>query len=157
MQVIQHLHCATAPCRMNGNDWANGLISRVLHISHGQWTFWNLTLHDLQRGYLRLQNRKAVMAEIGVFLESGPADLPVESKFLLEIDYSSLLRSSFDCQLYWVRTMKAAMQAGRRVTTLLQRNNGAGTRRRQAKRMSSRTETRITVDTSIIERQIYLQ
>ncbi len=154
MRVIQRLHCATAPCRMNGDDWVKGLISRVLHISHGQWTFRNFTLHDQQRGYLRLKNREAVLAEIGVLLESDPADLPAESKFLLEIDYSSLLRSSFDRQSYWVRAMKAARQAGRRVATL-QRNNGAGARRRQAKRASRRKETRATVDTTDIERQIY--
>ena len=82
------------------------------------------------------------------------SDSAAESKFMLEIDYSSLLRSSFDRQSYWVRAMKAARQAGRRVATL-QRNNGAGARRRQAKRASRRTEKRATVDTTDIERQIH--
>ena len=81
------------------------------------------------------------MAEIEVLLEMDPADLPVESKFLLEIDYSSLLRSSFERQSYWVRAMKAARHAGRRVATL-QRNNGAAARRRQAQRASNRTGTK---------------
>ena len=50
MRPIQNLHCATAPCRLNGRDWVSGLISRVLHVSHGQWTFRNFTLHSQQRG-----------------------------------------------------------------------------------------------------------
>ena len=155
MRVIQNLHCATAPCRMNGGDWVKGLISRVLHISHGQWTFRNFTLHDQQRGYLRLKNRNAVMAEIEVLMEMDPEDLPAESKFLLEIDYSSLLRSSFERQSYWVRAMKAARHAGRRVVNV-QRNNGAAARRRQARQRASRSsQGRAIVDTSTVEQQIY--
>lgn len=37
MRVIQRLHCATAPCRMNGNDWVKGLISRVLHMDFSEF------------------------------------------------------------------------------------------------------------------------
>ena len=99
---------------MNGADWVKNFISRLLHISHGQWVLRNFTLHDQTRGYLRLQERRQVLEEMDRLAEADPADIPQESLFLLEVDFSSLLRLSFERQSYWVMAMKAARRAGQR-------------------------------------------
>ena len=55
---MQQFHCATASCRMNGDDWMKHFINHILHLSHSQWIFRNITLHHRTQGGLcqRLAN-----------------------------------------------------------------------------------------------------
>ena len=89
-------------------------ISHLLQISHSQWIFRNYTLHDKQRGYLRLRARKEVLREIHELLETPPSEVPPESQYLLELDHSALYKASYETQAYWVLALKAARRAGRR-------------------------------------------
>ena len=104
----ENFHCAASPCRMNGAEWVNHFIPRILHIFQGQWVLQNFTLHDQTRGYLRLQERQQVLEEIDRLADEDPSNIPQESRFLLEVDFRSLLRSFFERQSYWVMVMKAA-------------------------------------------------
>ena len=124
-------------------------ISHILHLSHSQWIFRNVTLHDSISGTLRLRKRVDVLREVESLLETDPLAVPPESKFLLEFDFTSLYRSSFERQTYWVRAIKAARRAGRR-TALLRSRRGAGARRRASK--ARRTMPRLNL--SLVEEQI---
>ena len=130
---LQRTNCAGAPCRMNGDDWMKHFISRILQITHSQWIFRNITLHDKMRGTLRLKGRKVVLKEVGRLIETDPSDVPPKSQFLLEFDFNSLYRASFEKQTYWVRAIKAARRAGRR-TAQMQSHRSAGARRRAARK-----------------------
>ena len=66
-------------------------------------------------------------------MDIDPMGVPPESRFLLEFDFDSLYRTSFEKQTYWVRAMKAAHRAGRR-TAQRQSRIGAGVRRRASKK-----------------------
>jgi len=110
--AIQDAHCATSPCRMNGSDWMKHFISHLLHLSHSQWICRNITLHDKLRGTLFLRKREDVLKELDSLIETDPEELPAERRFLLEFDFDSLYRSSFENQTYWVRAIKAARRAG---------------------------------------------
>jgi hypothetical protein len=89
-----------------------GFVSHLVQLSHSQWIFCNFTLHDKQRGYLRLQWRKEVLQEVEQLLDTPPDELPQDSQYLLELDYSTLYNALFECQSYWVLAMKAARCAG---------------------------------------------
>ena len=117
---------------MNGDDWMRYFISHILNMTHSQWIFRNVTLHDSICGTFRLRNREEVLREVETLLETDPLEVPAESKFLLEFDFDSLYRSSFERQTYWVRAIKAARRAGRR-TALLRSRRGAGAHRRASK------------------------
>ena len=121
-----------------------------MHVSHGQWTFRNFTLHSQQRGGPTLQNRAEVLEEIERLLDVEPEQLPAESRFLLEFDHSAMGRLSFARQSYWVRAMRAARWAGRR-TALQHRRAGGGHHRRQARLPQGRTRV---VDTRAVQRRI---
>ena len=149
IHLIQTAHCAAAPCTMIGDDWMKHFISHILHLSHAQWVFRNTTLHDTSRGVLRLADRKAVILEIEKLLDTDPADIPPGSRFLLEMDFDSLYRSSFEKQSYWVRGMAAAIRNGKRAATLRARR-GASARRREARRPA----TRLTINTDAVELQL---
>ena len=47
-------------------------------------------------------------------MQLPPEDIPEESRFLLEIDFSKLQNDSTAKQSYWVHAIKAAVTAGRR-------------------------------------------
>ena len=133
MGRLQQFHCATASCRMNGEDWMKHFIHHILHLSHSQWIFRNITLHHRTQGYLRLKERKDVLQQIDTLIETDPDTVPEASKFLLEFDHNALYRSSFEHQVYWVAAIKAATKAGRRVACM-----GASARRRAARRRATR-------------------
>ena len=117
---IQHFHLAISSISssyLNGEDWTKKFISELLHITHSQWVYRNLILHDRQRGYLRLQEREAVQSEIERLMDTRPDEIPTESKFLLEFDYDRLQSSNVELQQYWVLAMKSARRAGRRVAS----------------------------------------
>jgi hypothetical protein len=43
---IQQAYLAGSPSPLNGRDWVKSFISELLTISHTQWLFRNITLHD---------------------------------------------------------------------------------------------------------------
>ena len=82
-------------------------------------------------------------------LETDPLEVLAESKFLLEFDFDSLYRSSFERQTYWVQAIKAARRVGRQ-TALLRSRRGAGARRRAGR--AQRTQP--TIDVSVVVEQM---
>ncbi len=91
IMTIQRLHCATASCMINGNNWTSHFISRILQLSHSQWIFRNITLHDRSRGIIKLHKRRDVLLEVDRLMAVDPSELPQERKFLLKMSFSSLL------------------------------------------------------------------
>jgi hypothetical protein len=101
-------------CRLTGNDWMRAFISHLLQMSHSQWIFRNYTLHDKQRGYLCLRLRSDILREIQELLETPLSGVPLESRYLLELDHSSMYNAMYKEQTYWVLAIKAARRAGQR-------------------------------------------
>jgi hypothetical protein len=145
--AIQDIHCRlSSSCRLTGADWMKAFISHLLQISHSQWIFRNYTLHDKQRGYLRLRLCLTVLREIHKLLETPPSEVPPESQYLLEIDHSTMYTASYEDQAYWVLAMKAARRAGRQ-TTISRRARG----RSQRSRLAATRETRLRYGFSGLE------
>ena len=49
---IQQTYLAGSNSRINGRDWVSRFIKELLAISHTQWLFRNITLHDRKRGFI---------------------------------------------------------------------------------------------------------
>ena len=147
--AIQDTHCRLSTCRMNGRDWMKHFVSHLLRISHSQWCYRNFVLHNRTRGCLRLKARKEILLEIERLVDMDPDKVPLESQFLLEMDFDSLYNSSYEKQYYWVRAMKAARRAGRRTAFLNSRRSAAARRQNQ-----HRQKPRHTVKAANLEAQI---
>ena len=80
-----------------------------------QWVFRNVSLHDRSVGYLQHLQRRKVLIEIDRLLQLNPTELPMDSRYLLEMDFSMPQNNSLVEQSYWIMAMKAALCAGRRV------------------------------------------
>ena len=133
IERIQQQHSAISVSTMNGGDWCKYFISRLLQISHSQWIFRNTTLHDAVRGTIKLQRRREVLQEIERLAEVDPEEVAEESRFLLEMDFTTLARAPVERQSYWVYAMKAAWKAGKRRAGRLSKM-GRRERRREEQR-----------------------
>mmetsp|Transcript_28742 Transcript_28742/g.61287 ORF Transcript_28742/g.61287 Transcript_28742/m.61287 type:complete len:130 (-) Transcript_28742:320-709(-) len=88
--------------------------------------------------------------EIEKPLDIDPANIPAERKFLLEMDFDGLYRSSFEKQSYWVVAMKAAYTRAEQRKASVRRRQRASTRRRSAKQCRIRP----TLDNGAMMQQI---
>ena len=58
-----------------------------------------------------MQKRQEVLAEVDRLAEVDPILLPERSRYLLKIDFPSLLNGHLEKPSYWVLAMKAAVKA----------------------------------------------
>jgi hypothetical protein len=121
---IQNFHLAMSSSFINGADWAKQFISKILHITHSQWIFRNFSLHDNRNGYLHKKKADEIALELESLAGLAPEDVPAESRFLLEINFSDLNKSNVEMQQYWILAINAALTAQRR-----QRARGARAKR----------------------------
>jgi hypothetical protein len=86
---------------LNGKDWTWQFISRILQLTHLQWIFWNISLHDKTNGYLCNKKADKILQLINEFAEVAPEDVPKDSRFLLKINFSKLTKAHLETQTYW--------------------------------------------------------
>jgi hypothetical protein len=50
---IQRFHLSMSSSYLNGSDWTKQFISKLLQLTHSQWIYRNISLHDKKQGYLQ--------------------------------------------------------------------------------------------------------
>lgn len=128
---IQQAYLAGSPSPLNGRDWVKSFISELLQISHTQWLFRNITLHDKRQGHLATTRKKELLAEIEKLHKTPIDDIPPESKFLLDCDLDDLKAADNDHQEQWIDAILAARKAGLRLRRLNIRLHRQSRHRRQ--------------------------
>jgi hypothetical protein len=118
---------------MNASDWTKQLISKLLHITHGQWIYRNISRHHTKLGLLKDMERRQLLVEIDRLMSIDPSDVPEESKFLLEIDFWAIPVASTERQSYWVHAVRAAVKSGRRAAHYKHRDRLAPAREEDSK------------------------
>ena len=131
-KCLQQLHLRSTPCRINADDWCKQFIARLIKISHTQWVFRNLTLHDAQFGHLAMLRRAELARELEGLQALDPQDVPPESAFLLDFDPADLAESDISKQEQWILAMQAARKAGMMIRG--RRRRWQQTRRRLCRR-----------------------
>jgi hypothetical protein len=91
--AIHTFHLAMSSSYLNGEDWTKQFISKLLQIMHSQWIFQNISLHNKTHGYIRNKKGKEIIQQINVLLEVAPEEVPEDSQFLLEINFSKLSKT----------------------------------------------------------------
>ncbi len=90
---IQTFHLAMSSSYLNGLDWTKQFITKILQITHSQWIYQNISLHDKRHGYLHHKKSEELMMEIMSLADLAPEDVPEASRFLLKINFTELLKS----------------------------------------------------------------
>jgi len=150
LQKRQSFHLQMSSSRLNGSDWTRQLISRILQITHSQWIYRNISLHNKTNGYLHNKTGKELANEIHRLAELEPDDVPTDSRFLLEMDEGVLTKAHVETQAYWVTAVIAARKAKAKQSAM-----GAGAKRRAKRPRLGKTSSREKLGVVEVERQIF--
>jgi hypothetical protein len=99
--------------RMSVDTWAKGLVIKLLEITHGQWLYRNVVVHDKTTGDLVSRRKEEIRDALEEQLVLGEEELAEEDRFLLEINLDDLDHSTGEEQTYWLLALQAAKEARR--------------------------------------------
>ena len=99
--------------RLSLERWSSGLITKLLEVTHGQWIYRNLLVHDKLSGVLATEKKEELQKEIQRQQELGEDGLDEQDKFLLEIKLDDLEETSGEYQEYWLLAIRAARRVMR--------------------------------------------
>ena len=83
---------------------------KLLEITHGQWLYRNVIVHDAVGGLNAAQREQELQAEIKRQIEQGGEGLDEQDRYLLEINLEDLENSSGEEQYYWMISIQAAKE-----------------------------------------------
>jgi len=92
---------------LNPALWAQQLVIRLLEITHGQWLYRNVQVHDTVTGVLAGQ----LQVEIETQIQLGEEGLEEADKYLLEINLEDLETASGETQAHWLLAITATREA----------------------------------------------
>ena len=108
MVEIQRDFCEIVETKKTAEQWARGLIIKLLEITHGQWLYRNVHVHDKVTGTLATKRKEELKDAILDQLYIGEEGLAEEDKYLLEINLEDLETTSGIKQHYWLLAIRAA-------------------------------------------------
>lgn len=108
---VQGAFRSVCDTKLSMKDWAIGLITKLLEVTHGQWLYRNVQVHDVLAGTIATQRKEEIQMEIERQQELGSEGLLEEDKYLLEVNLDDLNSTSGEWQEYWLLAIKAAREA----------------------------------------------
>jgi hypothetical protein len=108
---LQHAHYLACGLRKTGKWWAQQLIIKLLEITHGQWIYRNIQVHDRVTGLLATTRKEEIQMEIEAQQEIGFEGFLEEDAYLGECNLGDLEDTSGTDKQYWLLAVKAAREA----------------------------------------------
>ena len=111
------------------SKWLLGLITQLLQVTHCQWIYRCVLVHDRSTGTLVSAHKGELMKEIAYQLELGAEGLAEDDRFLLECNFDKLMTTNSKQQEYWILAIQAAREACRlhAMARGMSRRRGRGT------------------------------
>jgi hypothetical protein len=98
-------------CKMMVKNWSAGLVTKLLEVTHGQWLYRNVHVHDMVKGERAMTRKAEIRRELEYQLMLGGEGLAEEDEYLLEINLDDLDNSTGEDQIYWLMALKTARKA----------------------------------------------
>jgi hypothetical protein len=117
---LQHAHYLACGLRKTGKWWAQQLIIKLLEITHGQWIYRNIQVHDRVTGLLATTRKEEIQMEIEAQQEFAFKGFLEEDAYLGECNLGDLEDTSGMDKQYWLLAVKTAREA----TTIENRKRG---------------------------------
>jgi hypothetical protein len=89
------------------------VIIQLLQVTHSQWIYHCVLVHDRTTGTLISSHKAKLLKEIDHQLTLGPEGLSEEDRFLLECNFDEIMSTAGKQQEYWLLAIKAAQEAAR--------------------------------------------
>jgi hypothetical protein len=88
-----------------------GFITQLLQVTHAQWIYQGLLVHNRTSGIIINLHKTELPEEIGNQLSLGADTLLEDDKYLLECNLLDLATTNGKQQEYWQLAIKAAREA----------------------------------------------
>jgi hypothetical protein len=88
--------------------WATGLITQLLQVTHRQWIYRCILVHDRTIITLINQHKAKLLEEITKQLLMGAESLMEDDKFLLECNLLDIVSTNGEQQEYWLLAIQVA-------------------------------------------------
>jgi hypothetical protein len=112
MRTIQTEFSVIEGSKVTPDQWASGVVIKLLETTHGQWLYRCIQVHDKVQGTIATQRKEELQREIEEQQDRGFDGLLEEDQFLGEVNLEDLETSSGERQEYWLVAMRAAREAG---------------------------------------------
>ena len=132
MRAIQEEYTVTDGSQVTPDQWASGVVIKLLEATHGQWLYRCIQIHDKVQGTLVTQRKEELQREIEEQMDQGFDGLLEEDQFLGEVNLEDLENTSGERQEYWLVAMRAAREA-RLLRGVSQQNMGRTTTARDGR------------------------
>ena len=93
--------------------WISGLITQLLQVTHTQWIYQCILVHDRMIGMIISAHKEDLLKEVEHQLTIGPDALNEEDWFLLECNFDELATTTGEHQEYWLLAIQAAREMSR--------------------------------------------
>ena len=113
MAAVQSAYLLQHQSTRQVSTWISGLITQLLQVTHCQWIYRCVVVHDRTTGTLVTTHKEELMKEIDHQLELGEEGLAEEDRFLLECNFDELATTNGEQQEYWILAVQAAREACR--------------------------------------------
>jgi hypothetical protein len=94
IRVVQCTHSSVTGLRCNTERWGRELVTHLLEVTHGQWLYPNVQVHNRTTGTLDTQRKEEIQMEIEQQRELGTEGLLEEDCYLAECNSTHLLASN---------------------------------------------------------------
>jgi len=105
---IQEDYIEIGACKLSINKWAQGLIVKLLEVTHGQWLYQNIHVHDATSGLTATARKGEIQQFIKDQIELGEEGLDSRDHYLLEVNLEDLESTTGEEQHYWLLQIQAA-------------------------------------------------
>jgi hypothetical protein len=94
----------------NATRWTSGFITQLLQVTHTQWIYHCVLVHDRTTGILISTHKEELLKEIKHQLLLGAVGLNKQDRFLLECNFGKLATTSREHQEYWLLAILAVRE-----------------------------------------------
>ena len=108
---IQRDYLGCIGSRRCATKWISGLIQQLLQITHSQWLYRNVVVHDSTTGTLIAEHKEELLKEIDRQKDIGVDGLLQEDRYLLEINHEDWDSSNGEREEYWLLAIQSARKA----------------------------------------------
>ena len=105
---LQEDYIALGTGKLTIDQWAQGLVIKLLEVTHGQWLYRNVHVHDATAGIAATARKEEIQQFIEDQMDLGGEGLDERDHYLLEINLEDLETSSGKGQHYWLVQIEAA-------------------------------------------------
>jgi hypothetical protein len=95
----------------NAMWWISGFITQLLQVTHTEWIYRCVLVHDRTTGILILMHKEELLKEIKHQLLLGADGLNKQDRLLLKCNFDKLATYSGEHQEYWLLAILAAREA----------------------------------------------